>query len=361
MDLVDREGVLPLYVQVQRRIRRAILDGTLTDRVPSERALARQYGIAQMTVRRALAGLVDEGILTRQVGRGTFVCRPGTAPRKTYQLGFALHPAVAGGIRNPYFSHVLHGAEQTARAHGFSIVFTSAVEELLHTVHSRSRRKVDGILAVAIDDEEAVHRCARVVPTVVLDNEFDGVACVVADNEAGAYTATAHLVALGHRRIAHLAGSSDSAVGRARLAGYRKALLDAGLPCHDSLVVPGTFDSDAGHAGVGALQALPEPPTAIFCVNDAVALGAMKRLKNMGRRVPDDVSILGFDDIETAAFADPPLTTVRVDQERLGALAAEMLLAAVHHRQAPAERSLVPVELVVRQSCRPPHRGGFPR
>lgn len=355
MDIVDRDGPLPIYVQVRQRVREAILDGTFTDRLPSERQFARRYGIAQMTVRRALGDLVDEGILYRRVGSGTFVCKPGAAPTKTYHLGFALHPAVVGGRGNPYFTRVLRGVDQVAREHGYSVVFTTAVEELVDTanvgVGNPSRRRVDGILAVGLDEEEIVRRCARLVPTIVLDNKFAGLPCVIADNVEGARLATAHLASLGHRRIAHVAGQRSSAVGRERLAGYRQALDDHGLPYDDALVVVGEFDFDAGFRGVASLMANDEPPTAVFGVNDATALGAMKRLREMGLRVPADVSLVGFDDIDSASLVDPPLTTVRVPQEEIGVHAAEMLLGAIFREEEPSGTRLVDVELVVRRSC----------
>jgi len=359
VDAVDRHAALPIYLQVKHQLRDAILDGSLTGRVPSERELARKYGIAQMTARRALGELVHEGILYRQVGRGTFVCGPGAASGLAHAIGVALCPKVADGASNPYFSRVLRGVEQACRGHACSVLFTSAIDELAEAAGahpaSNSRNKVDGVLAVAMDDEDAVRRAARRMPTIALDNEFEGVSCVVADNAAGGYQATSHLLELGHRRIAHLAGHQGSAVGRQRLAGYRRALEDHGVEADPEWVCPCGFDVDAGYAQAATLLALSPPPTAVFCANDAVALGAMKRLREEGLTVPDDISVVGFDDIEAAALVEPALTTIRVPREAIGALAAEMLLAAIRRRDpnAPPERRLVDVELVERASCRP--------
>lgn len=362
MDIVDKDAPLPIYVQVRQRVREAILSGKFRDRLPSERTLAQQYGIAHMTVRRALSDLVDEGILDRRVGSGTFVRKPGSAPRRAYQIGFALDPVVSGGSGNPYFARVLRGVEQAAREHGYSVVFSASAENLLDSMNaaggSPSQRRVDGVVAVAPGDEEAARRCARLVPTVVLDNRFAGLPCVIADNVDGARQATAHLVSLGHRRIAHLAGEQGSAVGRERLEGYRLALEERALPWSDARVAFAGFNVDGGYGSVASLMEGDGPPTAIFCANDAMALGAMKRLREMGLRVPDDVSLVGFDDIETAALVDPPLSTVHVPQEEIGALAVEMLLEAVFRGEAPSGTRLVDVELVVRESSQPLESGG---
>ena len=358
MDVVHRDALVPLYVQVKRKLQAAILDGTFTDAIPSERQLARQYDIAQMTARRAVMELVGEGVLYRRVGRGTFVCKPGTAARRTYAIGFALHPAVAGGPSNPYFAGVLRGAEAAARKQGYAVMFTSAIAELIEAADDGRRnhpgRKVDGVLAVALDDERAVRRAGRIVPVVVLDNEFDRIDCVVADNVAGGRIATQHLVELGHTKVAHLAGPRSSAVGRDRLAGYRQAMAEAHLACDRRQVVRGAFDLESGYAAAGRLMSRRDRPTAIFCANDAIALGAMKRLRELHLSVPGDVSLVGFDDIDPAAMVDPALTTVRVPRERIGGLAAEVLLSLIEAPGEPARagKHVVDVSLVERASCR---------
>jgi len=356
LDVVDKKGSVPIYVQLKRTLRAAILDGTLADRAPSERGLARRYDVAQMTARRAIMELVDEGFLYRQVGRGTFVRRPGSAVPKTFTLAFVLHPGVSEGLRNPYFSGVLQGVEEAARGEGYSLVYTSSLEELIDGPDDPQRggRKADGVLAVALADEGAVRRAARVVPTVVLDNEFDGMECVVVDNVSGARMAVSHLAGLGHRRIGHLAGPRASAVGRGRLAGYRSALAEHGLPYDPGRVHDGWFTYESGAAGVDWLMDRPDRPTAIFCANDAVALGAMKRLRRRGLSVPGDVSLVGFDDIEPARMVDPGLTTVRVPRKALGVLAVDVLLSLIRGdgEGRAAGRHLVDVQLVERASCR---------
>jgi len=358
MDTIDRGAVVPLYAQVKRKLRQAILDGKLTDRIPSERQLAKRYDIAQMTARKAIMDLVSEGVLYRQVGKGTFVCRPGTAAQRMYAIGFALYPGVADGAANPYFSMVLRGVEEVARQRGYSVVFTGDIASLTGPGGIDRRdgpgRKVDGVLAVAMDDEQAVRSAARVVPTVLLDNEMDGLSCVLADNISGGLLATRHLIERGHTRIAFLGGHGNSAVGRQRQTGYMQAMAGAGLEVETTLVRECGFRFASGHAQIDRLVLRPDPPTAVFCVNDAVALGAMSRLRELHLDVPGDVSLVGLDDIEPASMVSPALTTVRVPRQRIGRTAAEALLDMIQRGGKGLEPRTVRagVQLIERESVR---------
>ncbi|HEU5088450.1 MAG TPA: substrate-binding domain-containing protein, partial [Roseiflexaceae bacterium] len=167
-----------------------------------------------------------------------------------------------------------------------------------------------------------------------------------------AYDATRYLIELGHQRIGIITGNLQRGCAVDRLAGYRAALAEGGQLDDAALVTEGTFMQPSGFACANTLLALPDPPTAIFASNDEMAFGAMEAIRNRGLRIPDDISIVGFDDIPQAASVYPPLTTVRQPLADMGRVATRMLLQLVDDLNAPAEPVLLPTELIVRQSAR---------
>jgi LacI family transcriptional regulator len=183
---------------------------------------------------------------------------------------------------------------------------------------------------------------------------------VAAANWQGAYKATEYLIELGHRRIGFITGAMDQICAQDRSAGYEAALADHGITFDPELVFEGDFFRPLGYAGARALLELSHPPTAIFASNDVSAFGVMEAVREHGLRIPDDVSIVGFDDIPQAAHVHPPLTTVRQPLEEMGRAATRMLLEHIQDPLHPPERVQLPTELVLRQSCCPnrSHAGG---
>jgi DNA-binding LacI/PurR family transcriptional regulator len=174
------------------------------------------------------------------------------------------------------------------------------------------------------------------------------------DNELAADAVTTHLISLGRARVGHITGSRGTVAGEDRVAGYRRAMLRAGLST-DGLIVDGDFTHAAGIAGTGAL--LDRGVDAIFCGNDATAGGALETIRARGLRVPDDVALAGFDDLEFAAHLDPPLTTVRQGVREQGVEAGRALLQLIADADRAPRRVLMPTELVIRRSS----VGGMPR
>jgi DNA-binding LacI/PurR family transcriptional regulator len=190
---------------------------------------------------------------------------------------------------------------------------------------------------------------------VLINNQQPGEfvhSVMIANAEAGR-AATAHLIGLGHRRIAYLGDRHGHQSDTERFAGYREALEQADLPFQPELVVHGDGRPEGGEQAMEKLLALCEAPTAVFCYNDMSALGALRRIRHAGLRVPDDVSVIGFDDLFVAQYTDPPLTTVRQPKRQMGRLAAETLLKLM--AGATSEVHIrVPGELIVRESTAPP-------
>lgn len=196
----------------------------------------------------------------------------------------------------------------------------------------------------------------RNFPFVLIDHQGTGKSCpaVGATNWQGAYNATEYLLKLGHERIGFITGSMDLGGAVDRLDGYKAALHTSHIRFDASLVYEGTFFQPDGFAGANALLDLPVPPSAIFSSNDVMAMGAMDAVRSRGLRIPEDISILGFDDIPQAALVHPALTTVRQPLEQMGRVATLMLLDMLKDRENVSSRIELPTELVIRESTASP-------
>jgi LacI family transcriptional regulator len=238
---------------------------------------------------------------------------------------------------------------------------------MLYTTHRRlaqesayvtalTRGMTDGLLIVLPTYPEAYLKTLRQkkFPYVLIDHQGidDRGPAVGATNRAGAYDATRYLLALGHRRIGFIAGTVDLGCSRERLDGYRAALKDHGVALDPDLIREGNFQQPRGYAAAVELMNLHTPPSAIVASNDVMAFGAMEAARERGKKIPDDISIIGFDDIPQAAQVHPPLTTIRQPLEEMGRRAAKMLLEIIENPEQPAEKIELPTELVVRESTR---------
>jgi LacI family transcriptional regulator len=240
---------------------------------------------------------------------------------------------------------------------------------MLHTAHAAHRRNIDeteqvvaltrgladGLLLVLPRNPGAYLESLRQrnFPHVLIDHQGinDQSPSVGATNRKGAYDATRYLIELGHRRIGFITGTLDLGCARARLEGYKAALADASIRVEAELVREGDFHQPEGYACAKALLSLTDPPTAIFASNDVMAFGAMEATRDAGLRIPDDVSIIGFDDIPQSDNVNPPLTTVRQPLEQMGRTAARMLIECIAQGKVCEQQIELPTELVIRASC----------
>lgn len=274
---------------------------------------------------------------------------------RTHTLGVLL-PDLYG----EFFSEVIRGVDVTAREHRYHLLVSSAhasTEELLSVVHSMHGR-IDGLIVMApdVDAPEALRRIVG-CPAVLLDGgsgpgTFDSISLA---NYQGARLGVEHLLALGHRRIATVTGPLGNLDAQQRLLGYRDALRDGGCPLDGDLEIEGAFTESSGFDAGDALLGLVPPATAVFCANDYTAVGLMGRLQEAGVRVPDELSVVGFDDIAMARYLTPALTTVHVDTHELGARAVRRLLELLTDDQRrPGRTEILQGTLVVRASSGPP-------
>jgi LacI family transcriptional regulator len=266
---------------------------------------------------------------------------------------------VIADVVNPFFPPLVRAVEDAAAARGYNVILCDTDEDpdRERTVISvLLQRYVDGlILCASRSPTAALRRLGDAgIPLVLINRTLAHrrVAAVVADSAAGARCAMSHLLDLGHRRIAYLVGPRASFSHRSRLRGYRQALAECGIPYDPDLVAGGVTSLGAGREAMAVLLTLPIPPTAVFAFDDLMAIGAVEELQRRGRRVPEDVAMVGFDDIDLAGYLSPPLSTVAQPKAEMGRLAANRLLDMIETATVPVPRTLTMVpELVVRQSC----------
>ncbi|MDW5375398.1 LacI family DNA-binding transcriptional regulator [Halomonas sp. HP20-15] len=258
-------------------------------------------------------------------------------------------------IANTFFARVISGIQAAAQERGYSVLLCNTLgDESAERAYARmvTSRQADGLIQLrAFNPFPADAFSAGTLPMVNVCEVLDDVACptIKLDNRLAARTLTEHLIELGHRRIAMIKGPRRSPLTRDRLLGYQDALKSAGIELDDSLLSPGDFTPQAGFDAADALMQCRRPPTAIFCENDEMALGAVKLIKRLGLKVPEDVSIAGFDDIAFASYSDPPLTTIAQPAETFGRQAAITLIERLDGKQ-DVTHTILPYELVIRGS-----------
>lgn len=263
-------------------------------------------------------------------------------------------------LQGPFFSQVLSGIEHASVKHGYSILIASATSKGKdkHFPFNLTRaRRIDGMLIV--NENKHIRNLSALkqegVPFVFV-NRFMAdpqAPCVAPDDEGGGRMATAHLVSLGHRHIGVITGSPRVSATQGRLSGYRHALAAAGIAFDPALVERGLFQQgvETGRRGAERLLSLPKPPTAIFAFSDELAMGVMQAARARGARIPEDLAIVGYDNVAFSAHLTPPLTTVAQNPYLIGSSACQLLVDLLEGRRPAKVNHLVPVRLVVRESC----------
>lgn len=265
-----------------------------------------------------------------------------------------------------FFLEIFAGAEEAARAAGFAVLLGNSDgdperEEAYFDQVSSGR--ADGIILLTGLAPSAYAHGKRPLPalvTVLERLQGHDAPVVRIDHRQGAAEAVRHLIELGHRRIGHIAGSKNPVSTSHRIAGYRDALNAAEIPYDDDLVQAGDFSMDSGVEAMERLLALENPPTAVFAGNDEMAFGAMTAAHKQGLSVPNDISMVGFDDQKTAAFYIPALTTVNIPRHELGRRAAQELMDRLGGRDS-AHEIVLPTRLVVRESTAEPRAKRKPK
>lgn len=272
--------------------------------------------------------------------------------KETHTLGM-----IVPDISNPFFAEIARSIEDAAFGFGYNIILCNSDEDPEKEqayIELLLEKQVDGIVFVASGSQSKHLRLIldREIPTVVVDRSLDEsrLDCVLVDNRGGGFQATQHLLASGRRRIGCISGPSSLTPSWERVEGYREALASAGLHADDTLIRRGDFHADRGFGAMIELLDLPEPPTAVFVCNDLMAIGAIRAITERGLRVPEDIAVVGFDNIALARYTQPPLTTVAQPYVEMGRLAAELLVKRVNGITEPPRQFLLETTLVIRQT-----------
>ncbi len=330
-----------------------------TLRQPSIKDIARLAHVSHPTVSRALQNspLVNprtaENIrkIADQAGYRASAVARGLVTRRTRTIGLVVTTVV-----DPFTSEVFSGIEQEAHDRGYCVFLSESnadPERERQVVRTFAERRVDGII-VTSSRVGALYLSLlseMMVPIVLVNNQHPGafVHSVMIRNLEGSRAAASHLIRLGHRRIGYIGDQIGYQSDAERCAGYREALEAAGIPFTPSLAVQGDGKPEAAMRAMDQLLALSHPPTAVCCYNDMTALGAMRSIRLHGKRVPEDISVVGFDDLFFASYTEPPLTTVRQPMRRMGQMAMESLINLMSGDVSEIRIKVEP-ELIVRES-----------
>jgi DNA-binding LacI/PurR family transcriptional regulator len=319
-------------------------------------AIASEAGVSVSSVSKVLNGRTDVAADTR--ARVARLLRE-HGYQVASQIGFGVVDLLIGALHSPWAEELIRGAVEAAEEADVSVIVTPvrSPSDFGRWLDRAGRRGTGGALCVLHAPElpELRRLAAARIPLVLIDPPQEpgpGVRSVGTTNWLGGLLAARHLIDLGHQRIAVI-GQDRLWSGLARLAGYRAALLDAGLGVDDQLVRHAQFNAAGGREQARMLLALPAPPTAVVCGNDAQAFGVLQALAERGLRAPDDVSVVGFDDVPVAAWATPALTTIRQPLAAMSAAAFRMLHANPAGMLEPHHIELA-TTLVVRDSTAPP-------
>ncbi|MEW5717082.1 MAG: LacI family DNA-binding transcriptional regulator [Chloroflexota bacterium] len=327
--------------------------------------IARAAGVSHSTVSRALSNspLITAETKTRirrianEMGYTPDARARSLVMGETRTVG-----VVVTTIADPFMAPVVQGIESTAYENGYSVILAGANSDPtreIAAVEMLQSKRVDGVIVTAsrVGALYQDHLGRIGVPVVLLNNHSEQsgryLYTVTVDNQHGARLATQHLIELGHRRIAYIAGPADHSSNAGRMEGYRQALTEAGISFVPDLVAPGDGKMDAGMQALPALMNPAARPTGLFCYNDMTAIGVLRAARQLGVDIPRDLSIVGFDDIAFASFVTPPLTTIAQPQFEMGQQAMRMLLTRIRQSSdAPISDILIKGKLIVRESTR---------
>jgi DNA-binding LacI/PurR family transcriptional regulator len=325
--------------------------------------VARVAGVSVSTVSRVLTGspLVNDETRARvKRAMEELDYRPNRVARRLRRdtARASLIGLIVPDIQNPFFAELVRGVESIAQKHGYMVFLGNSDEDGANEkryVDLMRAESVDGlILPPSSDIAQTVSGLARAgLPVVCVDRRLPKVALdtVIADNVHGAQEAVEHLLRIGHRRIGFVGGRPQLSTTQERLQGYRLALEEHGVAFDAALVREGDSRQSGGRHMARELLTLSEPPTALLVGNNLMTLGALETIHAMGLRIPDDVAIVGYDDMPWALALNPPLTAVRQPSYEIGRRGAELLLQRIDDPKRSTSLVVLQPELVVRESC----------
>ncbi len=278
--------------------------------------------------------------------------------RTSHTLGLILSRSTDSAFSNPFFSEIIRGISAVTQSYHYNLMLATAedyAEEARQCLQMVTEKRVDGILLLAsrVNDELIPELLQNSYPFVVVGRspEINKCFSVNNDNIQAAYLAVRHLFNLGHQKIALLNGPEEYILCQDRYEGYRFAFREFGIEHDPLLVKKGAFSQDDGYRLTLELLTLKPPPTAIFAVDDLMALGAYKAIKEKKLRIPEDIAVVGFNDDPLASVIEPNLTTVRIPIYEMGVAASKMIIALLQNQEVFPAQKILSSELIIRDSC----------
>lgn len=273
--------------------------------------------------------------------------------QRTENIAFIIHEKQSPAVLNPFYSPILEAVMRESAQRNYSMFVATNQDVQLPNGDVYIKKQMDGVIFVGEANPAVIGKLReQKIPVVLLNNtlDMDGLLCITTSHYEGAVSAVNHLCGRGHRKIALLAGRFSPQVNEARYNGYFDALAQRGLNADPRQVLDIDPTLEMGEEAMARLLQMEDRPTAVFCTNDTVAAGAMKAVLRAGLRIPGDVAIVGFDDSSVSRLVEPELTTVRINVDLMGSLAAQRLFDLIDGKPLAETRIEIPTELIVRKS-----------
>lgn len=336
------------YLDAKTRIRKQIQEGRFEEKIPGERVLAEQIGYSYLTIRHAINELVEEGLLYRLPRKGTFIADlNGKADLKS-MVGFFLHASHKHGISSPYYSKVFNHLQKHITLKKLNLFYFTDIRQI-------DQKAALAIIATAFPENETeLVDLSSKLPVVLFDNNIKRhkIPSVVIDNFNATYRIIEYAMELGHKQIGYVSAPKKSSSGLKRLAGYQTALLDYDIGLDEKIIYYGDYEFTSGYQAASYFCGLPAMPSHIHCANDLMAMGLIKGLSEKGLRIPSDVSVSGFDDIDGSDQYVPSITTMAVDYDKMAASVVDTIVKLINRKPIESPTTIIPAKLMVRESTR---------
>lgn len=325
--------------------------------------IADELGVSKMTVSRAIRNHPDISNVTKErvlkiVAKYSYrpnMLVPALFRKRTYIIGL-----VIPSIRDSFFPEVTKGVEDEASRRGYNVILCNSdgkQKKEIQLIDVLLGKQVDGLLVAPSQETNDINPYLRLIKEginlVFIDKYFKGLKAnyVVVDDKNGAYKIVEHLIKLGHKKIAHIKGPKFVSTSVDRFEGYKRALKKYGIYLDEEIIIAGGFDEESGYQAMGKLLKIMERFSAVFCVNDPVAIGAYKAIKEANIKIPEDIALTGFADSKEISFLEVPLTTVNQPKYKLGEKAASLLLDQIEKKVKEPKKIVLRTKLIIRKSC----------
>ncbi len=324
------------------------------------RDVARLAGVSVATVSRALSNpekVSPESLAKVHKAIAEVGYRPNMLARNFRSARAYAVVVLVPDIANPFYSLFIRALEDRAHQKGYAVLLgdtRGTPEREIEYIRRVETRLADGIVQLRPSSEKSQNNIPPDVPCVnACGCEYTTGPAIRIDNRGAAKSMVNYLISLGHKRIGVISGLKDNPHAIDRLQGYKEALADAGIPFEKDLIAEGDFTMWSGLNAAFQFCNMKNRPTAIFSMNDEMAIGAMQTLKNQGIKIPEDMSVTGFDDIAYAKYSDPSLTTISQPAEEMGKMAMDMLLKVIEGEPLSQRECVLPTEFIIRKSTGP--------